>query len=84
MPYIKKDQRQYFQVPIEILDSLNNPGQLNYIFTQLAIAYIKHNGECYQTYNDLMGAAECFQFEIYRRKIGDYEDIKVRENGDVF
>lgn len=46
--------------------------------------YIKTKGESYQTYNDIMGALEGAKLELYRRKIGIYEDKKIEENGDVY
>ena len=58
-------------------------GGLNYILTTTCLYYLKTKGESYQTYNDIIGALECCKLELYRRKISPYEDIKIKENGDV-
>ena len=84
MPYITKQERQYYDVPLEILKSIKTPGQLNYIFTMLAIAYLNNNTECYQSYNDILGALEGCKLELYRRKTAPYEDKKIKENSDVY
>ena len=45
---------------------------------------MEEKGEKYQIYNDIIGALECCKQEFYRRKIEEYENLKVKENGDVF
>jgi hypothetical protein len=84
VPYIKqKDKddisRLYF-CPITI----DNCGKLNYAFTKLIQSYLSTKGECYQTYNDIVGALECCKQELYDRKIRPYENKKIKENGDVW
>jgi hypothetical protein len=60
-----------------------NPGELNYVFTEIIYNYLERNGEKYQTYNDIVGALECCKMELYRRRVMPYEDKKIAENGDV-
>lgn len=81
MPYIKKEDR----AELTYMDKQHprNAGELNYLFTLLAQNYIKDHGECYQNYNDIIGALEGAKLELYRRFIGPYEDIKIEQNGDV-
>jgi len=38
----------------------------------------------YDDYNTLIGVLENIKLELYRRKIIPYEDIKIKENGDVY
>lgn len=78
MPYIKQAERN--EIDFELLET---PGQLNYVFTKIALAYLKYNKETYQTYNDIVGALEGAKLELYRRKVSLYEDKKIQENGDV-
>jgi len=79
MPYIKKEDRK------KLLDSKpQNTGELNYCITFLLTEYLETKGEKYQTYNDMVGALECAKLELYRRKIGKYEDEKIESNGDVY
>lgn len=33
---------------------------------------------------DVAGSVRCAQFELYRRAVAPYEDVKVEQNGDVF
>lgn len=81
MPYIKHTVRR-------LIDKLwtipENAGELNYLLTKHCIDYINTHGESYQTYNDIIGALEGCKMEIYRRKVADYEDVKIKENGDVY
>lgn len=82
MPYIKNEERGWFDTFPE--GKYESPGQLNYSITTLIIAYLEDRGECYQTYNDIIGALECAKLEVYRRKVSYYEDGKIRSNGDVY
>jgi len=79
MPYITKNRR-------EALDSGNlpqNAGELNYMFYSISRHYAFYKGECYQTYNDIIGALEGSKLEIYRRDIANYEEEKIKSNGDI-
>jgi hypothetical protein len=60
------------------------PGDLNYMFTQIALAYLKVKGTRYAQINDVVGALESAKLEFYRRLAGPYEDSKIAQNGDVF
>lgn len=80
MPYIKKEDRE----ELKTLRYAKTAGELNYLFTKMALRYIKDRGESYQHYNDIIGALEGCKLELYRRKIGDYENVKSFQNGDVF
>ena len=83
MPYITKQEREAYD--IYGLDNLSiyTPGQLNYLFTQLINNYLNLNTS-YQTINDCIGALEGCKFELYRRLAANYEDEKIKENGDVY
>jgi hypothetical protein len=80
MPYIKQDERN----KIDGFDSPKNAGQLNYLLTITALQYWEENGRNYQAFNDILGALEGAKLELYRRKVAPYEDIKIKENGDVY
>lgn len=81
MPYITKDRRDVLSESARIPDTC---GELNYLVTMLVRSYLQRKGECYQTYNDIVGALECAKLEVYRRKISLYENLKISENGDVY
>ena len=79
MPYVDQEARAYIELegPYEI-------GDLNYAITKLLMAYMVEWGECYVTYNDMIGALECAKLELYRRMCAPYEDRKCMTNGDVY
>lgn len=83
MPYIKCEERTQIDRILGCLDSFDE-GQLNYIITQLCRRYIGDYGESYRNYNTLVGVLECAKLELYRRKISNYENVKIEINGDVY
>ena len=86
MPYIQQKIRKKYQ---EVLDYLNHfvkincPGELNYILFKIILQYIRDKRECYQIYNDVIGVLGCIKQELYRRFISKYEDLKIKQNGDI-
>jgi len=78
MPYIKQDRRD----AIKVGDWPETAGELNYVFTVIALAYWKRHHN-YQGINDIVGALEGAKMEFYRRRVVFYEDRKIAENGDV-
>lgn len=81
MPYIDKSQRNALE---KGLIEPATPGHLNYCFTQLILEYVERVGVSYQTYNDCIGALEACKLELYRRAVADYENQKIKMNGDVY
>ncbi len=80
MPYIKKDRRFMLN---EGLNTPQNAGELNYNITKMVLAYLDGK-EDYQHYNDVLGVLSAVAHELYRRRIGSYENLKIRMNGDVY
>lgn len=87
MPYITKERREHLKDLVKEIGKLEDmevcAGDLNYLFTNLCLSYLISNGECYQAYNDLLGALEGCKLELYRRHVAKYENIKIEQNGDV-
>lgn len=79
MPYIEKNRR----IEINNGDMPKTAGELNYVITGIVIGFLGDSPN-YQKYNDVLGVLTAIQFELYRRKISDYEDKKIAENGDVY
>jgi hypothetical protein len=80
LPYIQKQHRDALQTGKEP----NNSGELNYLITSLLKEYTDVKGLSYQTINDVLGALEGAKSEYYRRVASNYEDKKIKENGDVY
>jgi hypothetical protein len=80
MPYIKRAMRGSLEESRRPMA----PGELNYLITRLLTNYILDNGLCYSNINDILGALEGAKLEFYRRIAAPYEDIKRKENGDVY
>jgi len=84
MPYIKDEDKTKFEDLYKIAESIDSAGEMNYVITMLVRNYIERKGLCYQTLNDAVGALEGCKFELYRRVLAPYEDLKIEENGDVY
>lgn len=81
MPYIKN--RWYRWNREDSNSQPKNVGELNYIITMVIKEYYDSIGG-YQGVNDVLGALEGAKLEFYRRVASPYEDIKIKENGDVY
>lgn len=85
MPYIKQTGREVINPLLESLNVLDlTDGDLNYIFTTLILAQLQKGTINYQAMQNKIGALECCKLELYRRLAAPYEDIKAKENGDVY
>lgn len=80
MPYIKREDRDRLLSDDEIPKTA---GELNYLITQLMCSYVQTHGLNYAHINDVIGACEGAKIEFYRRVAAPYEDIKIKENGDI-
>ena len=84
MPYITQKQRNTLNKSLDESLSINTPGELNYLITVICLIYLRDNNLKYQTINDIIGALDCAKMEFYRRVVVDYENEKIKINGDVF
>lgn len=83
-PYIKPQYRPPIDEHIYALASfIQSPGELNYAITMLIHEHLHTKGKNYDTLNEIVGALECVKAEFLRRVVAPYEDIKLKENGDV-
>lgn len=88
MPYIKQEDRDKIKRTLDnpdqhVYDLTLTSGELNYLITKLCHNYIARNGVNYFTMNEVIGVLECAKLELYRRVLSPYEDIKIKENGDL-
>jgi hypothetical protein len=87
MPYIKQEDRKKFDDVLKNLPVPANAGELNYLFTKIAINYFKFKeppNQNYQTINDIAGAFYGAAAEFTRRITESYENDKIANNGDVY
>jgi hypothetical protein len=87
MPYITQEERPQYDKVLEELTKLlkekppeSVDGHLNYVVTKIIKEVYPLR---YYHINKAMGVLECIQHEFYRRVAAPYEDIKIKENGDV-
>lgn len=89
MPYIDQKGRDFYerngleQLVNAVVSDGVTAGDLNYLFTRLAMAYTSKNMN-YQKINDVLGALEGAKLEFYRKRVSSYEDIKEKMNGPVY
>jgi len=87
MPYIADRFKSFLDTKavMEVGDLCTTPGELNYVLTTIVKEYFARTDKCnYQAINDILGALEGAKLEFYRRVVADYENIKIKENGDVY
>ena len=80
MPYINQTRR----LELRNNDTVESPGELNYLISKLCQEYLQNHNLKYQTINDIVGALEGAKLELYRRVAAPYENDKIEENGDVY
>lgn len=85
MPYINKKRRQAYAKHVKSINDIciDNPGDLNYLITMLIHHYLDSHIEGYQFINDALGALEGAKLELYRRVVAEYENKKIKDNGDL-
>ncbi len=86
MPYIKADQRNRIIIDKKVfIDEINNAGELNYTISMIIKNYFeKAEKGNYQAINDIIGALEGVKLEFTRRITNEYENKKIKENGDMY
>ncbi len=93
MPYIKKEDRAYFEDSIrDIVGSLGTQendgmaGMLNYVISKICkdLCDPEWGGERrYARMNMIIGALESAKTEFNRRVVAPYEDEKISSEGDI-
>lgn len=94
MPYIKEENRQYFDKYIKeitealkLRDNMSNIevasvlGDINYCFSRIIGGII--DDITYPKVAMITGVLENVKQEFYRRIAEPYEDLKIKQNGDI-
>ena len=88
MPYILPADRQKLKPATDaiaaVVDGDTSAGDLNYMISLMAKAYIDAKGLRYEHLNAVVGALDSCKAEFQRRVVAPYEDTKIGENGDVY
>lgn len=85
MPYIKRERRADLRRGSKVTDRYaQTSGEFNYVLTHIVADFLKRKGLSYQTCNDIVGALDNCKDEFKRRIQNPYEDLKIKENGDVY
>ncbi len=88
MPYISRKDRTQYQEVLNTLadlipkDRMLRPGHMNYIVS-LLLEKVYGTELRYADHNEVMGVLNCIALEFYRRKTSPYEDLKIKEEGDL-
>jgi hypothetical protein len=87
LPYIKTEKRvKYDKALHELVGILKSlppeevDGELNYVVTKILKGVYPLK---YYHLNKAIGVLECIKLEFYRRVAAPYEDVKIKESGDV-
>lgn len=84
MPYISQTSREAIDPHIQSLsENIHTVGDLNYVITRLALRHLEAWGVHYDNIAGVIGTLSLVAAEMRRRLIGEYEDQKIEENGDV-
>lgn len=92
MPYVTQDNRKELQETLNELvyvlhrlednsEGTTRAGNLNYVVSYLINEMYPVNK--YRELNDAVGMLECCKLELYRRRVGPYEDVAITTNGDL-
>jgi len=82
MPYIKKEDRPTMNMVVRnmIHTGVKPDGKLNYVLYKFCQDTVEPS---YNNYKNFIGELRQCANEIERRILAHYEDLKIKENGDV-
>jgi hypothetical protein len=82
MPYIKPEHRKDMDEIVDLMAKkpVHVDGDLNYILFKFCKYHVKPS---YNNYKNFCGELHQCATEIERRILADYEQEKIKENGDV-
>lgn len=81
MPYLADKTRRLWLQSGGLPD---DGAELNYLVSYLADKFVQTHGLSYHTLEEIVGALESAKAEFQRRIVGPYEEIKLRDSGEVY
>lgn len=86
MPYLPEQHKRYYKDLLDQihLHAITEPGELNYLITELCLQAMKDKTVNYTLLNGIVGALDCAKEEFRRRVLNPYEQEKIKSNGDVY
>ena len=89
MPYIKKEDR--LRLANGLIAAVNHlrhndwtKGEVNYFISSLLNEWVHYKGLSYNTLSDITGVLNDVKTEFERKVVAPYEDLKIKENGEVY
>lgn len=80
MPYLE----QGIRASLEDGRKATKGGELNYQISKLLNDFVAMKQLNYATINEAIGALECAKLEFYARVARPYEELKAKQNGEVY
>lgn len=80
MPYLEAEIR----ASLEDGRKAQKGGELNYQISKLLNDFVAMKSLSYATINEAIGAIECAKSEFYARVARPYEELKAKQNGEVY
>lgn len=82
MPYIPHIRRARLQP--QSIEAAQDKGELAFQLACVVDGYVAENGLSYDTITDIRGGLSGVEDEFNARFARPYEDVKMRDNGEVF
>jgi hypothetical protein len=87
MPYIDRPKRPSLDEALEpVLKKIalgRTKGEMVYLFYRMGLAWIRQQGQSYESISTVKSAFQDTADEIHDRLLRKHEDKKIVENGDV-
>jgi len=83
MPYIKQEDRKYFDIALDKIKSMDSKGELEYCIWKLMKIYMSSRQVSYTTLHDTAYAAHHCGDEFRRRYLDSRENFARETNGDI-
>lgn len=64
--------------------AITEPGELTYLITELVNQVLENKTVNYTLLNGVVGSIECAKLEFYRRVVAKHENLKIKDNGEVY